>query len=184
MLKRLAVHPSAGVAPWACDRLSEQWPLALVELADETSAHESSRARITTIRTMSQHAGDLAPPFLARLIGDVHPHVRAAAGDEMIRLGEGPLRESVLRQLDRVLAEDRWQAHAQGMRVAAALKYTEAWPAAMQLMEFQHMQSRQAAAYFLGRHLPAVEMPKLWVRFEVLLELMAVNAAEGLEEEF
>lgn len=169
LLKRIATHHSLAVAPLGCERLGENWPQTLVELADTTAGHASPLVRIRTLRTMAEHGGPRAPALLGGLLGDAHPQVRMTAADELIRVAGEELRPSVLEQVDAALAGDRWQAHAQGLRVAEVLNHTDAIPAAFKLLNKPSIESRNAAAFFLGRRALPEHLPEIWTHVQQLL---------------
>lgn len=182
LLRRLAVHPNASVAPLACERLAEQWPMELVALAPETAAHPSPRVRLTTIGTIAEHASQQAVPLLGSLLPDPHPEVRFEAAAELIKLAEQQ-RPAVLEQVDAVVAGPQWQGHAQAMRVAEALKYEGAIPAAFDLLQRPTIESRNAAAFFLGRVALPEDASQLWQHLTQLLELRQSGIQWALADE-
>lgn len=174
-LLRLALDPNLAVTSVACQRLAERWPDRLLGIADQLADHPAPKSRLITVHCAIKHGGKRAPQLLGLFIADDHLDVRAAAGSGLVDLataaGEGaPIFEGVQDVVRATLQADRWQGHAQAALVSDALADVTICDMMLDVLNRPEERSREAAAYFLGRHLPKERVGLLHQHFQSVVE--------------
>ena len=150
VLVELAQDDESSAAAIALNRLLEIDLDLIVPLAESALAKGDVNVRWPVAKTLLARPTATSLALLGDLMADLNPKLRVFVTDSLYDLAESPeLRPQVIRQGERMLQDERWQALEQSLRLLAKLDREEQSDRFLELVKHQRTEVYVTAAWGL-----------------------------------